>query len=1198
MRTSLLAAAAALVATALAVPAASAPPAARPPAPHDAPAVPPVPLAPGDVLAVTSAGPAGVEVLVPAPAGTGGWAVAGHFAVEGMEADGWTGYSCVTGSGRYVAVTFAPRAAANRPVLRDRGAWAAVLDLRDGSRWTLPERVALKYHTPGCGTGDDVAFVRHLGRDQEATEVLLVDAAARRVVARPRVRGQLTAAVPFGSAVAAAAGRRVVAVDRAGHVRELAAAPGPVFDLHPASGGALDYLVAAPDTVTAVRRGRDGSLTALADAALGSLRIAPGRGGANALAGDPRHVARGVRVLRTTGRPEAVSLDGSAVVTGLAAGGDGGTTVTSAVPGGHEAPSTSQVVGPAFPDAPGAALPAATTAGATASGPPKCAVPRNDPSIQVMQPTAAQVEWAAHRAVRGELTTLRPPNWNNNGLTAYAPQAPGTFPAPVLTGGGRVPAQVLLGILAQEANLKQASYHALPGTAGNPLIADYYGVTYSSSGAIIGMDYTKADCGYGIAQVTDHMTTGDTYYTADQRKMIATDYAANMAAGLRVLGEKWNQLRSQVTYAHTGTPTIVENWYFAIWGYNTGVYAPSGTNPYGVGWTNNPANADYPLDRQKFLRTTYEDAAHPSDWPYQERVIGWAESAQLDYLGRRSYVDLADWVNVPVWSQFCVKTVNQCDPAYVDQTDFSKSFCTRTDRKCWWHGQSSWLPSQDPGEPENAAAYQQGAPEPVASNPHPPSCTGFESGVPTSPDLGALPANATIVDDLPTAKNIVGCPELASGGTFTLTFGTDSSGNALSAIDFHQIGGGARGHFWFGHTTDPARTANVVTGTWRPPATTTGWQRIFVHVPDHGADTFQADYRVLTGTGSFHRTVNQRWNKNSWVDLGSFNLLTGASVSLSNTTYDDWKISDPTSIAWDAVAFVPSAKPVVSYVAFGDSYSAGEGIEPYYPNADIGGRTPLRKNACHRSPQAYPVGVYQDLRLRHPGTSEFHFQACSGAVMKNVSGLVPQWGEVPQLQQGWLDANTTHVSISIGGNDAGFADVLKGCIMTTHYCIADDYYLTRDGQLDPEPMTTYEPKVITGLEAPLEGVLRDIKALAPNAKIVLVGYPHVIWNGSINPAWSCDAQIDDPIADWMGQMGDLMTQQMATAAANTGVAFADMRSPFFTHEACTDAAEEWINAIIVSSESGSGYNNPGSGSFHPKASGQPAYRGVVGAKLP
>jgi len=56
---------------------------------------------------------------------------------------------------------------------------------------------------------------------------------------------------------------------------------------------------------------------------------------------------------------------------------------------------------------------------------------------------------------------------------------------------------------------------------------------------------------------------------------------------------------------------------------------------------------------------------------------------------------------------------------------------------------------------------------------------------------------------------------------------------------------------------------------------------------------------------------------------------------------------------------------------------------------------------------------------------------------------------------------------------------------------------------------------------------------------------------------------------------------------------ADPRAIFDGHEACDGDNEQWINALLVSSESGSGATHPGAGSFHPKARGHQALRDVV-----
>ncbi|MEV0904302.1 hypothetical protein [Streptomyces hokutonensis] len=257
-------------------------------------------------------------------------------------------------------------------------------------------------------------------------------------------------------------------------------------------------------------------------------------------------------------------------------------------------------------------------------------VKRNDPERQAVQPSANMVEWAVDQAVHGDLTTTRPANWHDTGLAAFSPQ--GLFPKADLTDGDSVPAQVMLGILAQESNFKQASWHSVYGDSGNVLQADWFG-----NGASIHYypDRTNADCGYGIGQVTTGMseTKPDAYDTL-HAGAIATDYASNISAGLRILTEKWNQLKALGMNVNNGDSKYIENWYMALWGYNSGVYTDPSAKT-GLGFLNNPANPVYPADRAAFLRFDTGAAAHLADWPYQEKVLGWAEVPQQTWNAER-----------------------------------------------------------------------------------------------------------------------------------------------------------------------------------------------------------------------------------------------------------------------------------------------------------------------------------------------------------------------------------------------------------------------------------------------------------------------------------------------------------------------------------------------------------------------------------
>jgi hypothetical protein len=522
---------------------------------------------------------------------------------------------------------------------------------------------------------------------------------------------------------------------------------------------------------------------------------------------------------------------------------------------------------------------------------PTCAVPRNDPGLQAVQPAGAQVDWAIQEGVRNLLTGSngRPAGYLDLGLPAYAPD--GDFPAPALQGGGSVPAQVVEGILATESNWDQASPHAPRGAAGNPLIANYYGTdpTFTT------IDYSQADCGYGAGQVTSFMTAADTSEPQSIKDKVALDYAENVAASITILAGKWNQLRGSGIVVGSGDPSQLEDWYFAIWAYNTGVHPnPGNGNPWGLGWVNNPINPTFPPDRQPFLRTTMDDAMTPDQWPYQEQVFGWMETALQDSAGNPMYQSVfphsGSYLGLPSHSAFCSTGRDACNPALSQP-------CTRTDLECWWHSTvASWCASSGCHAGYFTIGATQG--EPANADPNPPVCALD----------GTFPAGTVVVADEPTDVNVVGCPNpptnWSSAGTFSAAFGVNSSGAPTGVIDYHQLGGGFGGYFTFTHTEPASDVANTVTATWAPPASVAGLYEIDVFVPDFGATTTDAMYGVDPGGSDppMQQMVNQDAFANQWVSLGEFSLQSGAHLVLSNVTSDGSGVDD---VAFSAVAFVP-----------------------------------------------------------------------------------------------------------------------------------------------------------------------------------------------------------------------------------------------------------------------------------------------------
>jgi hypothetical protein len=1214
-----------------------------------------------DVAWTTSGDGNGFHVLVAAARDGYAWRTAATLSEPGFETDRWIGNACVTASGRRVVVVYAPRAFTNRPELTRRGGFTAVVDLISGAVRKLSVTSSLAYFNPGCGAGERAVLTQEGDEDLAGTRLVGVRAGTG-ALDRPVVaKGQVTSAVPTSGGIVAAAGHRLVRVAANGAT---AAVPGTAsaavpYGLAVDAGGGIVFADVAGATAR-VRRLSGTTVTTLATGPADRLRVARGAGNRVFLTGEPASLSAppaAVGRLAVPARADvsttgalAVTLHDTPPAAGAAAkAGNRPAPLDAARPVRLHAlvPSTGQRL--AFAVTPGRPVDARTAeqgrsisplgeVTTAAVGSPTnpvdteryCSVPRNDVRTQVYQPTARQVEWAADQAVVGALTLTRPANWKNSGLPAYSPQ--GWFPPVALSGGGRVPAQILLGILAQESNLWQASNHALPGEYGNPLVGNFYGrsIYDDNEGDDWIINWAEADCGYGVGQVTDgmrlagHARPGEVLLPADRQRAVAVDYAANIAAALQILQRKWNETRDAGLTINNGFPEGLENWFFAAWAYNSGFYPQSqaGTRggAWGVGWLNNPINPRYDQTRPPFLEYSWADARTPQRWPYQEKVLGFAghSLSTVDGPGFRAawWTSVAERIRVkPPASYFC-DTSNACVPGglFPNNVDYEHPFgpCSRADLLCYYHQPVTWKADCNALCGNELLRFDTTYPEQPDGTHFPPMCT-----------TAGLSAGALLIDNVLTSVPAPRCgtARWTSNGTFSLNFAGDGTGKFQSKVDFHQIGGGFGSHFWFAHTRTTGDQGGklAVTGKWTLNQSITGWARVLVHMPDHGAHTRQAKYTINLGNGkTAFRVAPQRTQQHRWVSLGVFPFAGVPSVTLSTVTADGRGEED---VAWDAVAFQKlPGKPRDVVVAMGDSYSSGEGASvtgggDYYRETDVDGDDPPWRNACHRSRHAWSrkarmPGNAISIGARADGwdpTMDYHMVACSGAQTENLlplDGTVansfgergkPQYGELPQVDQGYLDANTTLVTVSIGGNDARFGDVVKQCIYAAGVNLCQNSVLSGDTQ----PLRDAEPAIIRGpVRQSIVTVLKEIRKRAPNARIVLMGYPILVEN----VARPCIPGLDAFEVAWMAEMGNLLAEQMAAAAAEATAegaptTFSDPRSQFRGKGIC--GSPETIHGIVIDKTPGdqSGLVPPSSQSFHPKIEGAAIYANVLNATL-
>jgi lysophospholipase L1-like esterase len=199
----------------------------------------------------------------------------------------------------------------------------------------------------------------------------------------------------------------------------------------------------------------------------------------------------------------------------------------------------------------------------------------------------------------------------------------------------------------------------------------------------------------------------------------------------------------------------------------------------------------------------------------------------------------------------------------------------------------------------------------------------------------------------------------------------------------------------------------------------------------------------------------------------------------------------PPATATAATAATP-APPVsttgLEYVALGDSYAAGYGL------ADL---TKKPVAGCAQSALDYPHRLAASLRLHLTDVT------CAGATTSDVT-TSRQLGALPQIDA--LSTSTRLVTISIGGNDAGLFSTARSCIA-----------LSENGPIFGQSSATANCRsryVDNGSDAltraidtttakGLSSTFRAIRHRAPNAAVVVVGYPAVFPDAAHTPTAGC-----------------------------------------------------------------------------------------------
>lgn len=308
----------------------------------------------------------------------------------------------------------------------------------------------------------------------------------------------------------------------------------------------------------------------------------------------------------------------------------------------------------------------------------------------------------------------------------------------------------------------------------------------------------------------------------------------------------------------------------------------------------------------------------------------------------------------------------------------------------------------------------------------------------------------------------------------------------------------------------------------------------------------------------------------------------------------------------------------VTWQSTGDSFASGEGVL---------GNT----GACAQSPSAYGPRGARLLRDAGWEIAIETFTACTGHLVEDVfnrrtatptQGSLWEWGR----EQGGAE-RVDVLTISFGGNDIGFADVLADCLVGlpdswgefllggiassfTGCDISEQELITRAAALaDPtrQGCTGRRADGTDGFDCQL--VLEDRRGsivdfyydlvarhLTRRGRLYVVGYPRVFADTDQWPAWAAVAcqGVKRGDAEKLGRVAERLNNVLQDAVSRANQALGSERVVFVDrfaiyrdgqHELC-GRGEDWLNGIA--------YDRDGSGerrletSFHPNAAGHEA----------
>lgn len=287
-----------------------------------------------------------------------------------------------------------------------------------------------------------------------------------------------------------------------------------------------------------------------------------------------------------------------------------------------------------------------------------------------------------------------------------------------------------------------------------------------------------------------------------------------------------------------------------------------------------------------------------------------------------------------------------------------------------------------------------------------------------------------------------------------------------------------------------------------------------------------------------------------------------------------------------------------NYLALGDSFSSGEGIGNYRPE------TNMADNRCHQSTGSYGYLLHETLQ----GLGAFGSVACSGAKIPDVTtsnqtdynskyrqsknkeatafnteiydNFLPGY----RIQSNFVDKNKPKIiTMSMGGNDVGFSDILKKCVLSYGY---NDCYPTYEDRKELVNLINNQYSRLRDMYQSLK------KEAAPDAKIYIVGYPQIAKSGG-NCALNVHFSEDEIV--FGNQLVSYLNYVIKSAANDSGVFYVDTEHSFDDHRLCeTKSSDVAVNGLSIGN--GGPVNGVGpiaKESYHPNALGHQLFANTI-----